>query len=478
MVNIDEACLWSIGWAMLSSGRGGAMLGTLARGAVSIIRSAMCVLFTTRKGQKTVTSLAYMALLACICQRPPYVMHVKAHTFTMRLSGGTRHLWQAVAATASAGARTVCWSEGKGSRSHFRATSLSSMQQRHLVLEAQRQSGCRSGQGSCWRGHTLAQENLLRQPEPWQITQSTAAHTVINSAWWIMYGHPALCLVVLQAPRVHSHNAGQRPTAVVRHCHALMLKGAAMRVCNAKQGAALRSDQWTSEESFSGHTRIGASWHEGQPGSACTWRFSGWGHTPADQGFHPQQWCRMVCLVRSQYCLCDPLRASLWSRRGCCCKWWAVGGKRAHTPAAQPRLGCFSGLPARQHSYMPWQGSPQTRSVPSLDIQTCLQTITAYYCWGSKHLTYTSMLAMSQARWVPVGWPACPLWLPGSRRKPCRLPLQAGRCTALAPLSGCQCPGQCGPSWPRATQMLAGIASRPCRADKDTAMVEYRYGRT
>ena len=54
---------------MLSSGRGGAMLGTLARGAVSIIRSAMCVLFTTRKGQKTVTSLAYMALLACICQR-------------------------------------------------------------------------------------------------------------------------------------------------------------------------------------------------------------------------------------------------------------------------------------------------------------------------------------------------------------------------------------------------------------------------
>ena len=92
VMDVDEACLWSIGWAMLSSGRGGAMLGTLARGAVSIIRSAMCVLFTTRKGQKTVTSLAYMALLACICQRPPYVMHLKAHTFTMRLSGGTRHL--------------------------------------------------------------------------------------------------------------------------------------------------------------------------------------------------------------------------------------------------------------------------------------------------------------------------------------------------------------------------------------------------
>ena len=50
--------------------------------------------------------------------------------------------------------------------------------------------------------------------------------------------------------------------AAARHCHALMLKGAAMSIFNAKQGAALSS--------FFGHTRLDASWQEGQPGFACT----------------------------------------------------------------------------------------------------------------------------------------------------------------------------------------------------------------
>ena len=54
---------------MLLSGRGGAMLGVSARGAVSMTRRARCVLLTIRKGQKMVMSLAYMELLACKAQR-------------------------------------------------------------------------------------------------------------------------------------------------------------------------------------------------------------------------------------------------------------------------------------------------------------------------------------------------------------------------------------------------------------------------
>ena len=48
---ISHAHLKSIGWTMLSSGSGGAMLGASARGAGSMTRSARCVLLTTRKGQ-------------------------------------------------------------------------------------------------------------------------------------------------------------------------------------------------------------------------------------------------------------------------------------------------------------------------------------------------------------------------------------------------------------------------------------------
>lgn len=153
-----------------------------------------------------------------------------------------------------------------------RICSQKDVNSQYLVLEAERQPGSRGPQRDRRGGHPLAEDDPLGQPEPRDVSQRAAAQAVVQAAWRVVYGHPALRPVLLQASIQDSRGSLM--------CHATCCQRGSHRLCNKPQYIFKTSGFFNSIEK-SAHSFIMdlqakkgsfllVSYEQGRPGAAWT----------------------------------------------------------------------------------------------------------------------------------------------------------------------------------------------------------------